>query len=243
MPQSLANILVHAISSTKKRRPLISDDVRPGLHGYVAGVLKHLESPALIINSVADIDFVTPFQGLNLCGVKPQGVALGCPVVRRWRREDRPERLGSFLGDCSRGVAGTQSGPDYHVARRERGGCRPERPTHDSPAQSVAPPRETRVNNLSALKGRDNVRALGIHLINGLRWGEAPDEPLPFPAKGGSRGRSPHLSGISETGSRHSFTPGPMPGKAGRFVRPAFRRCIGCAVKSHPVCLQLLQPC
>ena len=54
MPQSLANILIHAIWSTKERRPLISDDVRAGLHGYLAGILKNLESPALIINSVTD---------------------------------------------------------------------------------------------------------------------------------------------------------------------------------------------
>ena len=54
MPQSLANILIHVIYSTKGRGPLISDDVRAGLHGYMAGVLKNLESPALIINSVTD---------------------------------------------------------------------------------------------------------------------------------------------------------------------------------------------
>ena len=54
MPQSLANILVHVIFSTKERRPLIDDDVRAGLHGYLAGILKEIESPALIINSVAD---------------------------------------------------------------------------------------------------------------------------------------------------------------------------------------------
>jgi len=54
MPQSLANILIHAIWSTKERRPLISEDMRAGLHGYLAGILKNLESPALIINSVAD---------------------------------------------------------------------------------------------------------------------------------------------------------------------------------------------
>jgi len=54
MPQSLANILIHAIWSTKGRRALISDDVRAGLHGYMAGVLKNLESLALIINSLTD---------------------------------------------------------------------------------------------------------------------------------------------------------------------------------------------
>lgn len=54
MPQSLANILVHAIWSVKERRPLIADNVRGGLHGYMSGILKNIESPALIINSVAD---------------------------------------------------------------------------------------------------------------------------------------------------------------------------------------------
>jgi len=54
MSQSLANILIHAIWSTKERRPVISADVRAGLHGYISGILKNLESPALIINSVAD---------------------------------------------------------------------------------------------------------------------------------------------------------------------------------------------
>lgn len=54
MPQSLANILIHGIWSTKDRRALIADDVRARLHGYMAGILKNLESPALIINSVAD---------------------------------------------------------------------------------------------------------------------------------------------------------------------------------------------
>ena len=56
MPQSLANILVDAIWSTKERRPLISDSVRAGLHGYMAGILKNIESPALVINS--DVDHV-----------------------------------------------------------------------------------------------------------------------------------------------------------------------------------------
>lgn len=54
MSQSLANILIHAIWSTKERRPLISDDMRAGLHAYMAGILKNRESPALVINSVGD---------------------------------------------------------------------------------------------------------------------------------------------------------------------------------------------
>jgi REP-associated tyrosine transposase len=70
MPQSLADILIHAIWSTKERRPLISADVRAGLHGYLAGILRNIESPALIINSVADHVHVLCQLSKNLAACK-----------------------------------------------------------------------------------------------------------------------------------------------------------------------------
>jgi REP element-mobilizing transposase RayT len=70
MSQSLTNILVHVIWSTKDRRPLISDGVREGLHGYLAGILKNLESPALIINSVTDHVHVLCQLSKNLAACK-----------------------------------------------------------------------------------------------------------------------------------------------------------------------------
>jgi len=54
MPQSLAQIYVHIIFSTKNRERLISDPVRPELHSYMATILSNWESPALLINSVHD---------------------------------------------------------------------------------------------------------------------------------------------------------------------------------------------
>ncbi len=54
MPQSLANIYVHLIFSTKERAPCLSASVRTDLHAYVATVLANLNSPAVLINSVAD---------------------------------------------------------------------------------------------------------------------------------------------------------------------------------------------
>ena len=54
MSQSLAKILVHLIYSTKKRERCIHDDIRDELHRYIAGILKQLESPAILINSVED---------------------------------------------------------------------------------------------------------------------------------------------------------------------------------------------
>ena len=54
MSQSLAKILIHLIYSTKIRERIIHDDVRDELHRYTAGILKELESPAILINSVED---------------------------------------------------------------------------------------------------------------------------------------------------------------------------------------------
>ena len=54
MPQSLAKLLVHLIYSTKNREPVLREDIRDELHRYSAGILKELESPAILINSVED---------------------------------------------------------------------------------------------------------------------------------------------------------------------------------------------
>jgi len=54
MSQSLANIVVHLVFSTKSRRPLLRDEERKQLHAYIAGILKNNESPLIEINSVKD---------------------------------------------------------------------------------------------------------------------------------------------------------------------------------------------
>jgi putative transposase len=54
MAQSLAKLLVHMTFSTKGRYPFLTPAVQPELHAYVAAVLKSCESPAVIVNSVAD---------------------------------------------------------------------------------------------------------------------------------------------------------------------------------------------
>jgi putative transposase len=70
MPQSLANILIHIIWSTKDRRPLIHDGMRDRLHGYVAGIMKNLESPALIMNSIPDHVHILSQLSKNLAACK-----------------------------------------------------------------------------------------------------------------------------------------------------------------------------
>ena len=55
MPQSLAQIYVHAAFSTKCRiRCLAYPDLRLALDAYAAGVLNHLDCAALIVGSVID---------------------------------------------------------------------------------------------------------------------------------------------------------------------------------------------
>jgi putative transposase len=55
MPQSLAKVLLHITFSTKHRAPLLKNkSVRQGLYAYGAGVLKDIESPAIILGGVED---------------------------------------------------------------------------------------------------------------------------------------------------------------------------------------------
>ena len=55
MPQSLAKILVHAIFSTKKRRPLLRDkNLRDELHHYIGGILNHLDCQPITVGGVED---------------------------------------------------------------------------------------------------------------------------------------------------------------------------------------------
>jgi putative transposase len=54
MSQSLSNIVVHLVFSTKGRRQLIRDEERGDLHAYITGILKNLDSPLIEINSVRD---------------------------------------------------------------------------------------------------------------------------------------------------------------------------------------------
>jgi REP element-mobilizing transposase RayT len=54
MSQSLSNIVVHLVFSTKGRRQLIRDEERGDLHAYITGILKNVDSPLIEINSVRD---------------------------------------------------------------------------------------------------------------------------------------------------------------------------------------------
>jgi putative transposase len=55
MPQSLANILVHTVFSTKNRRAFLSNiELRAELHRYLGGILTNLACPPIIVGGMED---------------------------------------------------------------------------------------------------------------------------------------------------------------------------------------------
>ena len=55
MPQSLANVLVHVVFSTKQRRALLQNrDLRTEMHRYLAGISANLDCPAVIVGGATD---------------------------------------------------------------------------------------------------------------------------------------------------------------------------------------------
>jgi putative transposase len=65
MSQSLANIVVHLVFSTKGRRQLLRAEERGELHAYITGILKNLQSPLIEINSVRDHIHILFVQSKN----------------------------------------------------------------------------------------------------------------------------------------------------------------------------------
>jgi len=54
MSQSLAQILVHLVFSTKNREPWLDDGLRTDLHSYIGGIVDRFRGTLLRANSVAD---------------------------------------------------------------------------------------------------------------------------------------------------------------------------------------------
>lgn len=54
MPQSLSNILIHIVFSTKDRAPLLGPTTRPALHAYLATVARNADCECYRVGGVAD---------------------------------------------------------------------------------------------------------------------------------------------------------------------------------------------
>lgn len=66
MSQSLVSLLVHLVFSTKHRANLITPEVEPELFAYMAGILKHYESPCLAMNGTANHVHILISQSKNV---------------------------------------------------------------------------------------------------------------------------------------------------------------------------------
>ena len=55
MPQSLANVLVHIVFSTKERRAMLQNpELRDEMHRYLAGISTNLECSSVIVGGATD---------------------------------------------------------------------------------------------------------------------------------------------------------------------------------------------
>jgi putative transposase len=67
MPQSLSNVLLHVVFSTKHRQPFLkSPEIRKELFAYMAKVLDEIECPALLVNGVEDHVHILNLLSRNL---------------------------------------------------------------------------------------------------------------------------------------------------------------------------------
>jgi len=54
MAQSLTKIYIHIVFSTKYRERILDKTIRPKLYGYLNGICKNMECPAVIIGGYTD---------------------------------------------------------------------------------------------------------------------------------------------------------------------------------------------
>lgn len=54
MSQSYTNLIYHVVFSTKDRKPVITNDLRPRLYDYLGGTVRNLGGISLAMNGVSD---------------------------------------------------------------------------------------------------------------------------------------------------------------------------------------------
>ncbi|HRX79108.1 MAG TPA: IS200/IS605 family transposase [Pirellulaceae bacterium] len=67
MPQSLAQIYLHIVFSTKHRKPFVQNETLcENTHAYLAGACKKLESPSLVVGGAGDHVHILCRQSKNI---------------------------------------------------------------------------------------------------------------------------------------------------------------------------------
>lgn len=102
MPQSLDQIFVHLVFSTRKRERSLSDDVRDELHAYIAGIIRNHNGTLLKAGSVED--------HIHLLLAHPRTIAPAELVKRiktsstKWLCEGKGERFRTFRWQAGYGI-------------------------------------------------------------------------------------------------------------------------------------------
>jgi REP element-mobilizing transposase RayT len=70
MPQSLTRLYTHLVFSTKNRKPFLDEANRARIHGYLATVIRDLDSPWVVVGGAADHVHVLFDMGKMVAPVK-----------------------------------------------------------------------------------------------------------------------------------------------------------------------------
>ena len=91
MPHSLAGLLIHAIFSTKDRRPNLDDDLRSRLFPYMAGIVRERGGNAHIIDGTTDHVHMLVSVPMSLSAADLMRYVEGSSS--RWVHQELPPRL------------------------------------------------------------------------------------------------------------------------------------------------------
>jgi putative transposase len=108
MPQSFTKLYAHLIFSTKNRQPFLDETIRPRVHGYLATIVRSIDSPYVVVGGVADHVHILFDMGKMHAPVK---------FVERVKRESSKlvKTLGPRYGRCywQRGYGMFSVGPTH----------------------------------------------------------------------------------------------------------------------------------
>jgi REP element-mobilizing transposase RayT len=87
MPQSLSQVIIHIVFSTKDRRPLLDPEIRPCIHAYLAtvcrdsgceayrvgGTADHVHIAARLARTISQADLLEKIKKTSSAWIKTQG--------------------------------------------------------------------------------------------------------------------------------------------------------------------------
>ena len=135
MAQSLSNVLVHFVFSTKNRQPWITEEFQPDMAAYIAGLFRNHDCHLLIVNAVPDhvhslaalsrthsiSDIMEAVKGVRPAGSRrriPDSIPSSGRTAMGLSRSARPRRRSS-AGTWP--ISGSTTGGS--VSRRNTGAC------------------------------------------------------------------------------------------------------------------------